>query len=129
MVACAGEQNFVTEVNQYGLRFKLDFSKVFWNSRLEFEHKRLVDKYFQRGQVVLDVMAGIGPFAVPAAKGGCTVIANDLNPDSAHWLKVCRPTYLRLSRYNHSAHLGVPSMPSIFYSPSKYTCHSSFNVP
>lgn len=79
----------MTEVSQHGLRFKLDFSKVFWNSRLEHEHKRLVDKYFKRGQVILDVMAGIGPFAVPAAKSGCVVVANDLNPDSAHWLQVC----------------------------------------
>lgn len=83
----------MTEVNQHGLRFRLDFSKVFWNSRLEYEHKRLVDKYFKRGQVILDVMAGIGPFAVPAAKAGCTVVANDLNPDSAHWLKVCYHSY------------------------------------
>jgi tRNA (guanine37-N1)-methyltransferase len=87
-VVSSGEKNFVTEVSQHGLRFRLDFSKVFWNSRLEHEHKRLVDKYFKHGQVILDVMAGIGPFAVPAAKAGCLVIANDLNPDSAHWLKV-----------------------------------------
>lgn len=47
-------------------------SKVYWNSRLETEHKRLVDT-FKAGQVVVDVMAGIGPFAVPAAQRGCKV--------------------------------------------------------
>lgn len=46
--------------------------KVYWNSRLETEHKRLVDS-FRAGQVVVDVMAGIGPFAVPAAQKGCKV--------------------------------------------------------
>lgn len=28
---------------------------------------------FKAGQVVIDVMAGIGPFAVPAAQKGCKV--------------------------------------------------------
>lgn len=46
--------------------------QVYWNSRLETEHKRLVDS-FKAGEVVLDVMAGIGPFAIPAAQRGCTV--------------------------------------------------------
>lgn len=46
--------------------------QVYWNSRLETEHKRLVDS-FRPGEVVLDVMAGIGPFAIPAAQRGCTV--------------------------------------------------------
>lgn len=62
------------------------FPKVYWNSRLEAEHRRLVDT-FAKGQVVIDVMAGIGPFAVPAAKRGCTVLANDLNPESFRWLR------------------------------------------
>lgn len=47
-------------------------AQVYWNSRLEKEHQRLVDE-FRPGQVVVDVMAGIGPFAIPAAKKGCTV--------------------------------------------------------
>lgn len=46
--------------------------QVYWNSRLETEHKRLV-ALFQPGQVVVDIMAGIGPFAVPAAQRGCEV--------------------------------------------------------
>ena len=48
--------------------------QVYWNSRLESEHKRLVDT-FKPGEVVLDVMAGIGPFAIPAAQQGCKVRA------------------------------------------------------
>lgn len=37
--------------------------------------------------IIADVMAGVGPFAVPAAKNGCAVLANDLNPNSVKWLK------------------------------------------
>ena len=59
--------------------------QVYWNSRLEAEHARLV-ALFVPGDGVLDVMAGVGPFAVPAAKKGCTVWANDLNPASHAWL-------------------------------------------
>lgn len=40
----------------------------------------------KRGDVVFDVFAGVGPFAVPAARRGCTVLANDLNPESHRWL-------------------------------------------
>lgn len=62
-------------------------TQVYWNSRLEQEHSRLVG-LFAPGQVVADVMAGIGPFAVPAARlRACAVHANDLNPDSFRWLQ------------------------------------------
>jgi tRNA (guanine37-N1)-methyltransferase len=38
--------------------------------------------------VVADVFAGVGPFAIPAAKKGCAVLANDLNPNSYKFLQV-----------------------------------------
>ncbi|KAK9811030.1 hypothetical protein WJX73_007849 [Symbiochloris irregularis] len=85
MEVLAGEPSFETEVKQHGARFKLNFSEVYWNSRLEQEHSRLV-KVFKPGQKIVDVMAGIGPFAIPAAQKGCLVLANDLNPKSHHYL-------------------------------------------
>ncbi len=50
------------------------------------EHQRLVG-LVKPGDVLFDVFAGIGPFAIPAAKKGCTVLANDLNPESYRWLQ------------------------------------------
>ena len=82
----AGEPKFETEVRLTGLRFQLDFSKVYWNTRLEHEHEALT-QLFTEGSIVADAMCGIGPFAVRAAlRKNCRVLANDLNPDSYKWL-------------------------------------------
>lgn len=61
--------------------FKFNYAKVYYNSRLNTEHGRMVG-LFKPGEAVCDVMAGIGPFAVPAGKRKVFVWANDLNPDS-----------------------------------------------
>lgn len=82
-----GKDDMVTEVKQYKAMFKLDYSLVYWNSRLEHEHMRLVSQ-FQPGQIVCDMFSGVGPFAIPAAQKGCLVYANDLNPDSICYLKI-----------------------------------------
>jgi tRNA G37 N-methylase Trm5 len=74
------------EIREGDCTFRFDYSKVYWNSRLQTEHKRLVDM-FNPGDVVCDVMAGVGPFAVPAGKKGVFVWANDLNPNSYAALK------------------------------------------
>ncbi|KAJ7352959.1 tRNA (guanine(37)-N1)-methyltransferase [Desmophyllum pertusum] len=81
MEVLAGESNLYTSVKQDGCIFEFDFSKVYWNSRLQTEHSRLVE-FFDSDDVVCDMFAGVGPFAIPAAKKGCTVYGNDLNPAS-----------------------------------------------
>lgn len=86
MELLAGKDDMIAEVRQHGARFRLDFKKVYWNSRLEAEHLRLVERWFKEGEVVADAMSGIGPFAIPAGRRGCRVLANDLNPDSYKWL-------------------------------------------
>lgn len=77
----AGEDDLNVMISEEGCNFKFDYSKVYWNSRLNTEHRRLVAT-FKEEEAVCDVMAGIGPFAVPAGKKKIFVWANDLNPDS-----------------------------------------------
>ncbi|CCK68639.1 tRNA (guanine) methyltransferase KNAG_0B01970 [Huiozyma naganishii CBS 8797] len=79
--------SLVVEQKESDCIFKFDFSKVYWNSRLHTEHDRLVSQYFKPGEVVCDVFAGVGPFAVPAGKKDVIVLANDLNPESFKYLE------------------------------------------
>jgi tRNA (guanine37-N1)-methyltransferase len=81
----AGPDDLNVEVKENDCIFRFDYAKVYWNSKLEPEHTRLV-RQFQPGEVVCDVMAGIGPFAVPAGKRGVFVWANDMNPESFKYL-------------------------------------------
>ncbi|KAF6836818.1 tRNA methyltransferase trm5 [Colletotrichum plurivorum] len=82
-----GPDDMNVDVKENGCVFQFDYSKVYWNSKLESEHTRLI-KTFQPGEVVADVMAGIGPFAIPAGKRGVFVFANDMNPESYKYLNV-----------------------------------------
>lgn len=85
MEVLAGDNDFMVEQSESNCRFRFDFSKVYWNSRLHTEHDRLIKK-FKKGEAVCDVFAGVGPFAVPAGKNEVLVFANDLNPESHKYL-------------------------------------------
>ncbi|XP_057290590.1 tRNA (guanine(37)-N1)-methyltransferase-like [Hydractinia symbiolongicarpus] len=78
MELLAGEDDMYATVQEHGCVFKFDYSTVYWNSRLQTEHQRIVE-ILNPNDVVFDVFAGVGPFAVPAAKKKCVVYANDLN--------------------------------------------------
>ena len=96
MDVLGGVKSCRTEVREHGCTFVFDFSAVYWNSRLSNEHSRLIDCFKPR-QLIVDMMCGIGPFAVPAARalgpqkgflgGAPAIYANDLNPDSFASLK------------------------------------------
>ncbi|KAJ5520412.1 tRNA transferase Trm5/Tyw2 [Penicillium fimorum] len=74
-----GENDLNVIQHEQDCEFRFDYARVYWNSRLETEHRRLVEK-FEPCEMVCDVMAGVGPFAVPAGRKKIFVWANDLNP-------------------------------------------------
>ncbi|PWA90349.1 tRNA transferase Trm5/Tyw2 [Artemisia annua] len=117
----AGKPDMATEVKQYGATFKLDYGLVYWNSRLEHEHIRLVNK-FRQGQIICDMFAGIGPFAIPAAQKGCLVYANDLNPDSVRYLKInadINKVNANLRAYNMDARIFMSQLMAVPNGESK----------
>ena len=52
MEILAGDPDLETEVKQYKARFQLNYGEVYWNSRLEQEHRRLTDS-FRKDEVCL----------------------------------------------------------------------------
>jgi tRNA (guanine37-N1)-methyltransferase len=51
------------------------------------EHERIVN-LLKPKDIVFDVCAGIGPFSVPASMLGCSVYANDINPECFKWINI-----------------------------------------
>lgn len=87
MEVLAGEGETIATLKQNRCNFTFDFAKVYWNPRLSTEHESII-KMLEQGDVLFDVMAGVGPFSVPAAvQKKCSVLANDLNPESYYWLQ------------------------------------------
>jgi len=77
----AGPDDLNVEVSEEGCDWRFDYAQVYWNPRLQTEHRRLVAQ-FAAGEAVCDVMAGVGPFAIPAGRRHVFAWANDLNPAS-----------------------------------------------
>lgn len=87
MEVLAGPADFDVELVEHGCRYRFNYSQVYWNSRLGTEHQRLAE-FFKQNDIVADMFAGVGPFAIPAAiKVKCRVYANDLNPHSYQYLQ------------------------------------------
>ena len=89
----AGDDNTIVTTIEHGIKFRFDYRTVYWNSRLGTEHHRVVKEIEKKStkskdRVVCDMFCGVGPFAVPAAKHGLEVLANDLNPESVKYLRI-----------------------------------------
>jgi tRNA (guanine37-N1)-methyltransferase len=94
-----------TEVvhREYGCEFLLDLAEVYFSPRLATERHRVVEQVGawsddgsegrpdshdqQSPEHVLDMFAGVGPFAIPIAKRGATVVGVDINPTAVGYLR------------------------------------------
>jgi tRNA (guanine37-N1)-methyltransferase len=84
----AGEHRTNTLYKEYGCSYYLDVAKAYFSPRLSREHER-VAMLVQRGETVVDLFAGVGPFAVLVAKKvqDSKVYAIDINVDAFELLK------------------------------------------
>ena len=85
LVHLAGEKRTRTLHREYGLGFHVDISKVYFNPRLGYEHRRVAE-LVSDGERVLDMFSGVGPFSIHIASlRRAKVISVDLNPYASYF--------------------------------------------
>jgi len=79
----AGNGGLETIHREGGCVFKVDISKVFFTSRLQYERSRIASMV-KPGEVIVNMFAGVGPFSIVIAKRVPTVkvYSIDINPDA-----------------------------------------------
>jgi len=84
----AGKKKTATVYREYGCVYHVDVAKAYFSPRLSTEHNRVASQV-KDGETVVDLFAGVGPFAIPIAKKheNVRVYAVDMNPDAIALLK------------------------------------------
>ena len=84
----AGEHKTKTIHKEFGCQYHIDVANAYFSPRLSYEHNR-VASLVKKGEIVVDLFAGVGPFAVLIAKKteDVKVYALDINPDAVELLK------------------------------------------
>lgn len=70
---------------EYGYEFALDLAEVYFSPRLATERHRVVQQV-ESGEHAFDMFAGVGPFVIPMADRGATVVGTDVNPAAIEYL-------------------------------------------
>ncbi len=71
---------------EYGHEFALDVAEVYFSPRLATERHRVIEQV-AAGESVVDMFAGVGPYAVPMATREAAVVACDLNETAIEYLR------------------------------------------
>jgi tRNA (guanine37-N1)-methyltransferase len=84
----SGDGSTETVQIEYGLRLKVDLRKAYFNPRLASERQR-VASLVKKGEVVIDMFTGVGPFSLMIARHAEPeiVYAIDMNMDAVEYLK------------------------------------------
>lgn len=82
----AGEVRTITTHKEHGLSYRMDLESVYFTPRLGTERLRIASQ-IRPNDVVLDMFAGVGPFALLIAKRKAKVIAMDKNPVAVKYLR------------------------------------------
>jgi tRNA (guanine37-N1)-methyltransferase len=71
---------------EHGKKFRVDPTEVYYSERFSTERKRVADQV-EKGEKVLVMFAGVGPFAVLCADKAEKVVAVEKNPEACKYLK------------------------------------------
>lgn len=84
----AGEHRTETIHAEHGCKYHVDVAKTYFSPRLSYEHKR-VATLVQKGEIIVDLFAGVGPFSVLIARKNkeVKVYALDINQIAFEYLK------------------------------------------
>jgi tRNA (guanine37-N1)-methyltransferase len=77
----AGTPTTRTDVIEYGHRFTVDLSTAYFSARLSSERQRILEQIGDH-ETLLDMFAGVGPFAITLAARAALVVASDINPQA-----------------------------------------------
>jgi tRNA (guanine37-N1)-methyltransferase len=88
LAVIAGEHRTATVHKEHGCKYYVDMAKAYFSPRLSHEHNRIAS-LVQKGETVVDLFAGVGPFSVLIAKKNedAKVYAVDINPEAIELLK------------------------------------------
>jgi len=79
LTVLAGKPTTRTEVIEHGHHFSVDLAGAYFSARLSTERQRILE--LTRGsEIILDMFAGVGPFAITLAPKARFVAAADINP-------------------------------------------------
>ena len=97
----AGEPKTETIHKEHGCQYHVDLAKAYFSPRLSYEHSRVASQV-KEGETVVDLFAGVGPFAVQIAKTheNVKVYALDVNPYAIELLR----RNIRLNRVEGKIH-------------------------
>jgi tRNA (guanine37-N1)-methyltransferase len=71
---------------EYGCEYELDIARVYFSPRLATERRRVTEQV-AADERFFDMFAGVGPFVVPAARGGAECVGVDLNEVAVAYLR------------------------------------------
>ena len=84
----AGDDDYDVRVIEHGIALTFDLRKVYWCTRLEGERTYMMKHEFKPNQYIADAFCGVGALCIRAAMTlGCTIVANDLNPDAVMYCR------------------------------------------
>lgn len=82
----AGDNRTITIHKEHALRYRVDLEGAYFTPRLGTERLRIARQVVP-GDFVLDMFAGVGPFALLLAHRGARVVAVDKNPVAVKYLR------------------------------------------